>query len=67
LTAPTAYITPVIPDKPDPTAAVLYYNSIRFMDMATIITLIEEYARDLPPPVALAQFYDHVMETDLPK
>jgi hypothetical protein len=29
--------------------------------------LIEEYARDLPPSVAMAQFYDHMMETDLPK
>jgi hypothetical protein len=67
LTAPTACITPVIPDKPDPTAAILYYNSIGFTDMATIIALIEEYARDLPPPAAVAQFYDHVIETDLPK
>jgi hypothetical protein len=43
------------------------YNSIGFTDTATIITLIKEYARDLPPPVAVAQFYDHMMETDLPK
>jgi hypothetical protein len=32
LTAPMACITPVILDKLDPTAAVLYYNSIGFMD-----------------------------------
>jgi hypothetical protein len=46
----TACITPVIPDELDPTAAVLYYNSIEFTDTATIITLIKEYERDLPPP-----------------
>jgi hypothetical protein len=62
-----ACITLVIPDEPDPTAAILYYNSIGFTDMATIIALIEEYARDLPPPAAVAQFYDHVTEMDLPK
>jgi hypothetical protein len=52
LTAPMAHITPVIPDKLDPTAAVLYYNSIGFTDTATIIALIKEYVRDLPPPAA---------------
>jgi hypothetical protein len=47
-----AQITPVM-DELDPT---LYYNSIGFMDTATIIALIKEYARDLPLPVAVAQF-----------
>jgi hypothetical protein len=47
-------------------AAVLYYNSIGFTDMATISALIKEYARDLPPPAAVAQFYDHMMEMDSP-
>jgi hypothetical protein len=54
LTALTAHITPVIPDEPDLMAAILYYNSIGFMDTATIIALIGEYARDLPPPAAVA-------------
>jgi hypothetical protein len=67
LTALTAHITPVIPDKLDLTAAILYYNSIGFMDTATIIALIEGYARDLPPLVAVAQFYNHMTETNLPK
>jgi hypothetical protein len=47
--------TPVIPDEPDPTAAILYYNSIGFTDTATIIALIEENAQDLPPPVAVGR------------
>jgi hypothetical protein len=67
LTALTACITPVIPDEPDSMAAILYYNSIGFMDTATIIAFIKEYARDLPPLAAVAQFYYHVTETDLPK
>jgi hypothetical protein len=67
LTAPTARITPVIPDKLDPVAAVLYNNRKGFTDTATIIALIKEYARDLPLPAAVAQFYDHMTETDLPK
>jgi hypothetical protein len=40
---------------------------IGFMDTASIIALIEENARDLPLPAAVAQFYNHVIETDLPK
>jgi hypothetical protein len=34
-------------------AAVLYYN-ISFLDTATIIALIEENAKDVPSPVAMA-------------
>jgi hypothetical protein len=46
---------------------ILYYNSVGFTDTASIISLIEAYARDLPEPVAVAQFYDHETEADLPK
>jgi hypothetical protein len=67
LIIPTACITLVVLDEPDPTAVILYYNSMGFMDMVSIISLIEAYARDLPEPVAVAQFYDHETEADLPK
>jgi hypothetical protein len=64
LITPTTRITPVVPDEPDPTAVILYYNSV---DMVSVISLIEAYARDLPEPAAVAQFYDHETEADLPK
>jgi predicted RNA-binding protein with PUA-like domain len=67
LITPTTHITPVVPDELDPTAVILYYNSVGFTDTASVISLIEAYARDLPEPAAVAQFYDHETEADLPK
>jgi hypothetical protein len=67
LITPTACITLVVPDEPDPTAVILYYNSVGFTDTMSIISLIEAYARDLPESAVVAQFYSNKTEADLPK
>jgi hypothetical protein len=40
---------------------------VGFTDTVSVISLIKAYARDLPEPAAVAQFYDHETEADLPK